>query len=103
MFARAVAAIGDAAAIARLKELSPALRRRIVAWLCPLENIVRKLLLAQAAELRRAECLERLGRSSDARLAYEQYLRRDNPISADKARRRLGSLEGGASDEGGVQ
>jgi hypothetical protein len=58
--------------------------------------------LGDEAELRRAECLERLGRASDARLAYQQYLRRDNPISADKARKRLASLEGGSSEQGGV-
>jgi hypothetical protein len=59
--------------------------------------------LGDEAELRRAECLEKLGRATDARLAYQHYLRRDNPISADKARQRLGSLEGGSSDQGGVQ
>jgi hypothetical protein len=54
MFARAVVAIGDAAAIAILQQLPRPLRRRIVAWLAPLEHIVRKLLLAEAAALRRA-------------------------------------------------
>jgi hypothetical protein len=52
MFARAVAALGDAAAIAALDILPRPLRRQIVAWLCPLEHIVRKLLLAEAAQLR---------------------------------------------------
>ena len=59
--------------------------------------------LGDEAESRRAECLERLGRTSDARLAYQQYLRRSDPISADKARSRLGSLEGETVDQGGVQ
>jgi hypothetical protein len=59
--------------------------------------------LGDEAELRRAGCLEELGRSSDARLAYQQYLRRNNPISADKARQRLSLLENAASDEGGVR
>ena len=53
-FARAVAAIGDAAAIAMLTALPKKLRRQIIAWLCPLEHVVRKLLLAEAAELHRA-------------------------------------------------
>jgi hypothetical protein len=56
MFARAVAAVGDAAAIAVMTSLPRVLRRQIVGWLCPLEHIVRKLLLAEAAELHRAEC-----------------------------------------------
>jgi hypothetical protein len=54
MFARAVAAIGAAAAIAAIGALSKSLRRDIVAWLCPLEHVVRKLVLAEAAELHRA-------------------------------------------------
>ena len=56
MFARAVAAVGDAASIAVMISLPRVLRRQIVGWLCPLEHIVRKLLLAEAAELHRAEC-----------------------------------------------
>jgi hypothetical protein len=56
MFARAVAAIGDAASIARLESLSRTLQRQIVGWLYPLECVVRRLLLAEAAELRRLEC-----------------------------------------------
>jgi tetratricopeptide (TPR) repeat protein len=59
--------------------------------------------LGDEAELRRAECLERLGRVDDARLAYQQYLRRNNPISADQARSRLGSLEGEPVHQGGEQ
>jgi hypothetical protein len=55
MFARALAAIGDLASIAALKTLSPDFRRQIVAWLAPLEHIVRKLLLAEAAELHQRE------------------------------------------------
>jgi hypothetical protein len=54
MFARAVEAIGAAGAIAAIAALSKSLRRDIIAWLCPLEHIVRKLLLAEAAELHRA-------------------------------------------------
>lgn len=70
MFARAVDAIrlgqgfgekiGDAAScfvaqLASLKLMPPALRRDILAWLAPLEHVVRKLLLAEAAEIHRAE------------------------------------------------
>jgi hypothetical protein len=62
MFARAVAAIGAPAAVAAITALGKTLRRDIVAWLCPLEHIVRKLLLAEAAELRRAE-LARIARA----------------------------------------
>lgn len=53
-FARAVAEIGMPVVIAAAT-LSKTLRREIVDWLYPLENIVRRLLLADAAELRRAE------------------------------------------------
>jgi hypothetical protein len=55
MFARAVDMVGSAAAIAGLPSLGPKLRRDIIAWLAPLEHVVRKLLLAEAAELHRAE------------------------------------------------
>jgi len=55
MYARAVAAIGDAAAIARLVSLSRTLRREIAGRLCLLECIVRRLLIAEAADIRRAE------------------------------------------------
>ena len=55
MFVRAVAAIGDASSIALLQALPRVLRHQIVAWLYPLECIVRRLLIAEAAELRRAE------------------------------------------------
>lgn len=54
MFARATAAVGSAAAIAALEALPPKLRLVIVRWLYPLENIVRKLLLAEAGALQRA-------------------------------------------------
>ena len=54
MYARALAAIGDAASIAMLAALPKSLRRQIIAWLCPLEHVVRKLLLAEAAEIYRA-------------------------------------------------
>lgn len=49
MFARAVSAIGSPAAVAAIARLTRTLRCDIAAWLCPLENIVRKLLLAEAA------------------------------------------------------
>ena len=62
MFARAVAAIGAPAAIAAITLIGKTLRRDIVAWLCPLEHVVRKLLLAEAAELHRAE-LARIARA----------------------------------------
>jgi len=55
MFARAITAIGEPAAIAALRSMSAELRRRIIAWLCPLEHVVRKLLLAEAARLRDSE------------------------------------------------
>jgi hypothetical protein len=55
MYARAVAAIGDAASIAMLQMLPRSLRRRIIAWLCPLEHVVRKLLLVEACEIHGAE------------------------------------------------
>jgi hypothetical protein len=56
MFARAVAALGGASSIALLEALPRTLRRQIVAWLYPLECIVRRLLVAEAAALHRAEC-----------------------------------------------
>ncbi len=55
MFARAIATVGSTAAIAAITLLSRTTRRDIVHWLAPLEHIVRKLLLAEATELRRAE------------------------------------------------
>jgi hypothetical protein len=55
MFTRAVAAVGAPAAIAAIATLSKLLRRDIVAWLYPLECIVRRLLIAEAATLHRAE------------------------------------------------
>lgn len=55
MFARAVAAIGNPAVIAVITQLSKALRRDILAWLAPLECIVRRLLIAEAAQLHRAD------------------------------------------------
>lgn len=54
-FARAIAAIGAPAAIAALTLLSRDLRRAIVGRLLRLEHFVRKLLLAEAAALHRAE------------------------------------------------
>lgn len=55
MFTRAVADIGDAASIAVLTSLPRILRRQIVGWLYPIECIVRRLLIAEAAELHRAQ------------------------------------------------
>lgn len=56
MHARALAAIGDAAAIALLTALPRPLRTRMLAWLHPLEHAVRKLLLAEACDIHRARC-----------------------------------------------
>jgi hypothetical protein len=53
MFGRALAAIGDPAAIAAIALLTHALRRDIIRRLAPLEHVVRKLLLAEAAALHR--------------------------------------------------
>jgi len=44
------------------------------------------------AELRRARCLEKLGRSTDARAAYQHYLERPDARHADEARARLTAL-----------
>jgi hypothetical protein len=44
------------------------------------------------AELRRAHCLEQLGRNADARRAYEQYLKRASPLRVSEARARLEAL-----------
>ncbi len=41
------------------------------------------------AEMRRAACLERLGRTSEARAAYEQYLKRAEPRRAEEARAKV--------------
>jgi hypothetical protein len=53
MFSRAIAAVGAPAAIAAIGLMTRSLRRDMVRWLAPLEHIVRKLLLAEAAELHR--------------------------------------------------
>jgi tetratricopeptide (TPR) repeat protein len=45
------------------------------------------------AELRRAACLEKLGREGDAIAAYQQYLVRTQPKQAAKAQERLNALE----------
>jgi tetratricopeptide (TPR) repeat protein len=45
------------------------------------------------AELRRAACLEKLGRQADAIAAYKQYLARAEPKRAAKAQERLDTLE----------
>jgi hypothetical protein len=54
-YARAIAQLGGPAAIAAIARLSRALRLEIVRWLCPLEHIARKLLLAEAGRLLRDE------------------------------------------------
>lgn len=54
-FARAVAAIGHPAAIAAIAFIGKALRREMIAWLYPLECVVRRLLLAEATELHGAQ------------------------------------------------
>lgn len=58
MLARALAVVGDIASIAAFTSLAPAFRRQIIAWLCPLEHIVRKLLLADGAALHLAHRAE---------------------------------------------
>lgn len=45
------------------------------------------------AEWQRAQCLERLGRASDATAAYRQYLQRADARHAEAARLRLRALE----------
>jgi hypothetical protein len=60
--------------------------------------------LGDEAELRRAECLEKLGRLGDARAAYAQYLRRARTGNAPKAQERLRALEvRGGRPEGAQQ
>ncbi len=44
------------------------------------------------AEMRRAACLERLGRKSEARAAYEHYLERGEPRRASEAREKVEAL-----------
>jgi hypothetical protein len=44
------------------------------------------------AELRRARCLEKLGRSTDARAAYQHYLERPGARHPGEARERLSTL-----------
>jgi hypothetical protein len=44
---------------------------------------------ADEAELRRARCLEKLGRSADAREAFRQYLGRPDAANAPEAREKL--------------
>jgi hypothetical protein len=44
------------------------------------------------AEMRRAACLERLGRTSEALAAYEKYLERAEPRRANEARAKIGAL-----------
>jgi tetratricopeptide (TPR) repeat protein len=45
-----------------------------------------------AAEVRRARCLEQLGRTDDAVAAYERYLARPEPRRASEAKSRLSAL-----------
>jgi hypothetical protein len=52
------------------------------------------------AELRRAECLQKLGRTTDAAAAYAQYLRRVNPLQGARAREQLTALRG-STEAGG--
>jgi hypothetical protein len=51
MFARAVDSLGPPASIAALPLLSRGLRRELAGWIALMESIVRKLLLAEAAQL----------------------------------------------------
>ena len=44
------------------------------------------------AEMRRAACFERLGRTDEARLAYEKYLERAEPRRAEEARAKIEAL-----------
>jgi hypothetical protein len=44
------------------------------------------------AEMRRAACLERLGRKSEAKAAYEHYLQRAEPRRANEAREKVEAL-----------
>jgi hypothetical protein len=57
--------------------------------------------LGDEAELRRAECLEKLGRPGQAAAAYSQYLRRATALHAAKVRERLQSLEAQGIDPEG--
>lgn len=50
-FARMTAAYGGAAVLAALDELAQATRRKVLEWLAPLETLVRRLLLIEAAKL----------------------------------------------------
>lgn len=50
----ATTALSFVAQVAALVGVAPKLRREIVAWLAPLEHVVRKLLIAEAAALHRA-------------------------------------------------
>lgn len=51
-FARALKALGSLAVLAALTRLPRAARRTVLGLLCPIEHIVRKLLIAEAAVLR---------------------------------------------------
>jgi hypothetical protein len=55
MFARALAATGGPVTIAAITGLTRSLQREVAAWIARLETIVRKLLLAEAALLPRAQ------------------------------------------------
>ena len=55
MFARALRALGDPASVAAIAKLTPAMRREIIAWIGPLENVVRKLLFVEASRLPRPD------------------------------------------------
>ena len=55
MFARALKALGGAQRIAALGKLTPKMRCEIVAFIAPLEHVVRKLLFVEAARLPRPD------------------------------------------------
>lgn len=57
---------------------------------------------ADAAELERASCLERLGQSADAASAYRQYLKRSDARDAARARGRLDALTAAPATPEGV-
>lgn len=68
MLSRAFATLGGPGSIAAIAKLTGPLRRRIVGWLCPLEHVVRKLLLAEAAAFHRLECAAAVRAAAGPRL-----------------------------------
>jgi len=85
MFARAAAAIGEPAAIAALRSMSAELRRRIIAWLCPLEHVVRKLLLAEAARLRESARAEKHAGVEIVRMTPPAWVRAITALARESA------------------